>query len=203
MKNNNMVLKVGITGGIGSGKSLVCKLFKILKVPVFEADLVAKDLLDHNGTIKNELIHLFGREICTAEQTIDRKKLASIIFNDNLALQKVNSIIHPKVKDSFFEWVANQDTPYILHEAAILFESGFYRLMDFNILITADRELRISRVMKRDGVDREEVLKRMRQQWPDEEKERLAQVIIRNENELIIPKVLEIDKKLKDHGKIW
>lgn len=198
-----MVLKVGITGGIGSGKSLVCKLFKILKVPVFEADLVAKDLLDHNGTIKNELIHLFGREICTAEQTIDRKKLASIIFNDNLALQKVNSIIHPKVKDSFFEWVANQDTPYILHEAAILFESGFYRLMDFNILITADRELRISRVMKRDGVDREEVLKRMRQQWTDEEKERLAQVIIRNENELIIPKVLEIDKKLKDHGKIW
>jgi dephospho-CoA kinase len=198
-----MVLKIGITGGIGSGKTIVCKIFGLLQVPIFVADQVAKELLDTDSEIKEKLIHLFGPDVYKADGNANRKKLASIIFNDDLSLQKANKIIHPVVKEKFLDWVAKQDSPYVLHEAAILFESGFYKLMDYNILISADKEIRIKRVMERDNVSREKVLLRIKKQWDDHKKAELADTVILNNNELLIPKVLDIHKKLKEYGKVW
>ncbi|NQU85260.1 MAG: dephospho-CoA kinase [Mariniphaga sp.] len=197
------MLKVGITGGMGSGKSIVCKIFKLLGVPVFEADNVAKKLLDTDPQIKDELINLFGESIYIDKKGVDRKKLASIIFNDNIALQNVNEVIHPHVGESFYGWVTKQDVPYVIHEAAILFESGFYKLMDINIHISAEKELRLKRVMERDNISKEMVLARMDKQWTDKKKAKLADAVILNNNELLIPKVLEFDKQIKQHGKIW
>lgn len=198
-----MILKVGITGGMGSGKSVVCKIFKLLGIPVFEADIIAKELLDNDSQIKTELINLFGETIYIQNQGIDRKKLAFIIFNDNIALHRVNGLVHPSVKEKFNDWVKKQDAPYIIHEAAILFESGFYKLMDYNILISAEKELRVKRVMERNNISAEMVLARIGKQWADDKKAKLADRVILNNNELLIPKILEIDKKLKEHGKIW
>jgi dephospho-CoA kinase len=198
-----MVLKIGISGGIGSGKTVVCRIFKLLGIPVFNADQVAKDLWDNNSLVKEKLIQLFGPDIYIENQRVDRKKLASLIFNDDLLLQKINEIIHPVIDEEFLSWVENQNSPYVLAEAAILFESGFYKLMDYNILVAADEELRIKRVMKRDSVSREKVLLRINKQWDDTKKSRLADLVIFNNNDLLIPKILEIDKKIKEYGKVW
>jgi dephospho-CoA kinase len=199
-----MVVKVGVTGGIGSGKSTVCKIFKILGVPVFEADAVAKALIDKDADIKHGLIQLFGENIYDAQNTVNRKMLADFIFNDETLLIKVNNLVHPAVRNEFMEWAEKQNTKYVVHEAAILFESGFYKLMDFNILVSAAKETRIERVMKRDGTGRELVESRMGKQWTDEEKRVLANVeLANNNNSLLIPQILEIDKKLKTDGKIW
>ena len=132
-----MTLTVGITGGIGSGKSTVCKVFKLLGLPIFEADLVAKKLINSNSKIKNGLTHLFGNDIYIQNEGVDRKKLANIIFNDDIQLAKVNALIHPVVRNEFKNWLKKQNTAYIIHEAAILFESGFYKMMDFTILVSA------------------------------------------------------------------
>lgn len=199
-----MTIKVGITGGIGSGKSTVCKIFKLLGVPVFEADTEAKNLMDSNKEIMSELINLFGSEIYMKDGGVDRKKLADIIFNDDIQLKKVNKIIHPFVRNTFINWIKNQNSAYIIHEAAILFESGFYKMMDFNILISAPEEMRIERVVRRDKISPERVKERIQKQWTDEEKRRLTDVEIKNDNSaLIIPQIIEIDKRLKSYGKIW
>ncbi len=199
-----MTIKVGITGGIGSGKSTVCRVFELLGVPVFEADIVAKQLLNSHSGIKTGLIHLFGGTIYTDDGTVNRKKLANIIFNDEIQLKKMNNLVHPVVREEFNKWVKNQDSAYIIHEAAILFESGFYKMMDFTILVSAPEKQRIERVMKRDGISEELVLERMNRQWTDEEKRKTASLEIINDNKhLIIPEVIETDKKLKEYGKIW
>lgn len=200
----HMPVKVGITGGIGSGKSTVCKVFKLLGAPVFEADIVAKQLQNTNQKIRKGLIRLFGEDIYTSEDTVDRKKLAAIIFNDDLMLSKVNELIHPAVREEFEQWLEKQNSPYIVHEAAILFESGFYKLMDFNIVVSASEEQRIERIMQRDGINRESVIRRIQKQWSDERIQNLADMVIHNNNNnLIIPEIIKIDKQLKEHGKIW
>ena len=199
-----MPIKVGITGGIGSGKSTVCEVFKLLGVPVFEADAVAKQLQNANQKIKDELIRLFGKDIYTREGVVDRKKLADIIFNDDLKLAKVNELIHPFVREEFKNWLKKQDSAYIVHEAAILFESGFYKMMDFTILVLAPKEQRIERIMKRDGISREIIMQRITKQWDEEEKQKLASFVINNDHQnLIIPEIIKIDKNLKEYGKIW
>ena len=198
-----MPIKVGITGGIGSGKSTICKIFKLLGVPVFEADVVAKQLQNTNQKVKNGLINLFGKDIYTHEGVVDRKKLASIIFNDDFQISKVNELIHPVVREEFENWLKKQNSTYIVHEAAILFESGFYKMMDFTILVSAPEEQRVEWVMKRDGVNREIVTQRIKRQWNEEKKQKLASfVIYNNNNNLIIPEVITIDKNLKEYGKI-
>ncbi|MBN2773601.1 MAG: dephospho-CoA kinase [Prolixibacteraceae bacterium] len=197
-----MGIKIGITGGIGSGKSVVCKIFKCLGIPVFEADNVGKFLLDNDKNIRKKITGLFGESVYMPDNSIDRKKLASIIFNDNIALQKVNEIIHPAVRKEFESWILKQNTIYMIHEAAILFESGFYKLMDFNIHISADKNIRIKRVMERNKISEEMVLTRLNKQWDDKKKEKLADAVIYNNNELLIPQVLKIDKQLKENGKI-
>lgn len=199
-----MTIKIGITGGIGSGKSTVCKIFKLLGVPVFEADTVAKKLMDTNKNLKSELINLFGSGIYTERSGVDRKKLAGIIFNDDLQLAKVNKLVHPVVRNEFAAWLEQQNVVYILHEAAILFESGFYKMMDFNILVSAPVEMRIERVAQRDNIAPEKIKMRIQKQWSDEEKRKLANVEIVNDNScLIIPQIIEIDKRLRENGKIW
>jgi dephospho-CoA kinase len=199
-----MTIKVGITGGMGSGKSTVCKIFKLLGAPVFEADVVAKQLLNTHPEIKSGLVRLFGKGIYMQDGTIDRKKLAGIVFNDEIQLANMNRLVHPVVREEFNKWHEKQQAAYIIHEAAILFESGFYKMMDFTLLISAPEQQRIERVIKRDEVREQQVLERINRQWPDEKKRKLASLEIINDNtHLIIPAIIEIDKKLKQYGKIW
>jgi len=199
-----MTLKVGITGGIGSGKSTVCKVFKLLGVPVFEADLVAKKLMDSDDRIKTGLVNLFGESVYTPSGIVDRKKLASIIFNNDIQLRKVNELVHPVVRSQFLRWVEDQEVPYVVHEAAILFESGFYKIMDFTILVSAPENERIERVTKRDKSMPEQVKERMMKQWSDDEKRKLASAEINNaDDNLILPQIIKIDKQIREYGKIW
>ena len=198
-----MTITVGITGGIGSGKSTVCEIFRVLGIPVFEADKVARNLMNENSVIRQNLVEWFGNEIYSENQ-LNRKLLAEHIFNDDSLLNKVNSLVHPIVREEFKKWKNSQNTVYSVYEAAILFESGFYKLMDFTILITAPEQIRINRVMKRDNLSQDQVVARIKNQWPDDEKRKLATTVIINDNKnLIIPQIIEIDKKLKRDGKIW
>ncbi len=199
-----MAVIIGITGGIGSGKSTVCRVFELLGAPVFEADKVGKELLDTNQNLKSEIIHLFGEEIYTANGNLNRKKLAGIIFNDEVQLERVNALIHPAVKNEFMNWAEKQQNTYLIHEAAILFESGFHKLTDFTILVTAPEQQRVQRVMNRDAASENQIRERMAKQWADEKKEKMATVVLKNDNKnLILPQIIEIDKKLRKDGKIW
>jgi dephospho-CoA kinase len=200
-----MAITVGVTGGIGSGKSTVCKIFEMLGTPVFEADLVAKELYNTNQKLKEEMIRLFGASIYTAEGKIDRKKLASVIFSDDFHLNLVNALVHPAVRDEFNHWLKkHESSPYIIHESALLFESGFYKMMDYNLVVSAPEEQRIDRVKKRDGITEQMVRKRMEKQWPEEEKEKRADRVLRNDNKnMMIPEIIRIDKYLTEHGEIW
>jgi dephospho-CoA kinase len=203
-RKTNLPLRIGVTGGIGSGKTLVCSVFRLIGTEVFEADRVAKGLYSENEFVHQQLIALFGQEIYTPEGALNRQRLAAIIFRDREALQKVNSIIHPLVKEEFEKWVQQKSGIYILHEAAILFETGFYKYMDANILVTSPVEQRIRRVMERDHSSREKVLFRMQNQLPEEESLKLTDFVIKNDgSDFIIKQVLEMDKRIKEYGNVW
>jgi dephospho-CoA kinase len=190
--------KIGITGGIGSGKSTVCKIFELLGIPVYYADDVAKNILDTNFDVSKSVKGIFGAEIFNSDGKADRKKLASIVFNNKEKLAALNHIIHPAVAKDFEEWSKiHNKHPYILKEAAILFESGAYKNVDSVITVTAPVDLRIKRVQDRDKVSREEILNRISKQLTDDDKiKRSDFVIINDEEHLVIPQVLEIHKKL-------
>src|SRR6056297_3398049 len=192
------MIKVGITGGIGSGKTMVCRIFQELGMPVFYADDEAKKILDKDTDVKKELKRLFGEDIYT-KTGINKTRLASIIFNDSATLKQVNEIIHPKVREYFNKWSQeHSDFPYIIEEAAILFESGAFKDMDINIIVSAPEELKIQRIMERDKIDRQSVVDRMKNQMGEREKMKMADLVIVNDgNQMIIPQILEIHKKLK------
>lgn len=195
------MLKVGITGGIGSGKSTVCHIFSVLGIPVFEADVVAKQIQNTDPDIHRQLVELFGDAVYLPDHTVDRKYLAGIVFNDITLLHRLNAIIHPVVRKVFNEWCLEQQSPYVLLEAAILFESGLYNLMDKTIAVSTDEAERIQRVMKRDKMTEELVKQRIRNQWTDEQRINMADFVIHNnDNQLIIPQIVEIDKKLRING---
>ena len=195
------MVKVGITGGIGSGKSTACKVFKVLGIPVFEADSAGKQLMNTDAELQAQLIDLFGSSVYLPDQTIDRKYLSEIVFNNPSLLAKLNSIVHPAVRKAFESWVQNQRSPYVLLEAAILFESGFYKQLDKTIVVVTDEAERVERVMKRDSITEEQVRQRIHNQWTDEQRINLADFVIgNNDNELIIPQIVEIDKKLRANG---
>ena len=200
-----MTVTIGITGGIGSGKTTVCKVFRLLGAPVFEADAVAKKLYDSDDELRSGLIQLFGESIYDTEGFLNRKKLASLIFNNDNHLENVNRLVHPAVRKAYQQWLKEHlNKPYIIHEAAILFESGFYKMMNFTILVTAGQEQRIERVVKRDGVSRQMVLQRMGKQWSEEKKAKLADIVLLNDNKnLILPEIIGIDRNLKKNGTIW
>lgn len=195
------MLKVGITGGIGSGKSTVCRVFSNLGIPVFEADKAAKELMNNSEEIFDQLTRLFGAGVYLPDHSINRKYLAAIVFNDKSLLEKLNGIVHPVVRSAFFDWCDKQHAPYIIHEAAILFESGFYKFMDKTIAVVTSENERIERVMKRDGVTIEMVQERIRNQWNDKQRMELADFVIgNNDDDLIVPQIIEIDKQLRKNG---
>ena len=195
------MLKVGITGGIGSGKSTVCRVFSVLGIPVFESDKIARELMNTETEIKQQLVDLFGTAVYLPDHTINRKYLAGIVFNNPSLLAQLNTIVHPVVRKTFFDWCEKQQTPYIIHEAAILFESGFYKMMDKTITVITSEHERIQRVMKRDGITLEMVNERIKNQWNDQQRKELADFVIgNNDDELVIPQVIEIDKKLRADG---
>ena len=188
------MVKIGITGGIGSGKTTVCSVFELLGVPVYYADDEAKNILENDSEVKKAVINIFGKEVLNEEEMIDRKKIGAMVFNNKELLQKLNSIIHPSVFKHFAEWCkVHESEKYILKEAAIMFESGSDRLLDKVITVTAPLELKIKRAMERDAITREQVLQRMSNQMSDEEKLKRSWLEILNDEEhLIIPQVLEI-----------
>ena len=192
--------KIGITGGIGSGKSTACEIFKLLGVSVFHADDEAKNLQNNDLQIKNQLIKLFGEHIYSEDGLLDRKMLAGLIFNDTKALAKVNAIIHPAVRQNFLKWVENkQNDNYVLYEAAILLESGYSVDFDRNILILADEKIRIERVMKRDSISEELVKERIKNQMPDSEKINLVDYVLENsDDKLLIPQIIALDMVIRE-----
>ncbi|HET8753699.1 MAG TPA: dephospho-CoA kinase [Salinimicrobium sp.] len=170
---------IGLTGGIGSGKSTVAGFFKELGVPVYIADEEAKRLMDSSPEVHKELEKLFGHKVfknCIP----DRKFIASRVFNDPEKLHALNAIIHPRVKAHFLEWTRTQQADYAIYEAAILFETGSYKNCDKTILVTAPYEERITRLLKRDHSTIEEIAARMKNQWTDERKSFLADFVINN-----------------------
>lgn len=183
------MIKIGITGGIGSGKSVVASLLRLFGVPVYIADEESKWLTNHSPIIRERLIELFGNDIYT-KSGLDKKLLASHIFNDSGQLELVNRIIHPEVNRHFLEWAAGLDTPICAIESAILFESGFDKAVDKSLMVYAPKEIRIARALKRDHASREEIVRRINSQMSDEEKKlRSDFIIINDDSQTLIPQV--------------
>lgn len=170
---------IGLTGGIGSGKTTVAQMFQELGVPVYIADTEAKLLTNRSKVIRRKLIALLGEE-AYVDNEINRPFVAEKIFNDAALLEKVNQIIHPKVRAHFKRWALKQQTPYVIKEAAILFENGGYKECDRTILVVAPLETRIQRIKERDGSSLEQIESRLKNQWEDEKKIPLADFIIHN-----------------------
>jgi dephospho-CoA kinase len=187
------MIKVGITGGIGSGKSLVCDIFRKLGVPVYVADDRAKMLMNSDAHIKNQLIERFGASVYK-NGTLDRAKLAGIIFEDKEAIGFVNALVHPAVGADFLAWCnARNDQKYVIEEAALLFESGGYKQLDTIITVLAPENMRIERVIHRDGATPEQVKNRMTNQMSDEEKATRSDMVIYNdEKHSLLEQVLNL-----------
>ena len=191
------MIKVGLTGGIGSGKSTVAKIFAMLEIPVYSADVEAKKILQ-KASVVQKIAETFGVQVLENKTSVDKRRLADLVFNNQNALSKLNSIIHPAVKKDFESWTAqNSKHHYIIQEAAILFESGFDTLFDKIISVSASKELRINRVTTRDGVGKQDVRLRMENQWNDRQRSEKSDFIIyNNESDLLIPQVLQIHEQL-------
>ena len=191
------MLSIGLTGNIGSGKSLAASIFSTLGIPVFNADQQARELYRQPGVI-NELVKITGNGIIDRDGMVDRQSLASLIFSDKAILERVNRLVHPLVREAFVRQKENStEAPYIIYEAAILIESGYYRQLDRTILVTAPEKLRIERVMKRDGISIEQVRMRLANQWPEKDKLKFADHVITNDGlRMLLPQVIEIHKIL-------
>jgi len=174
--------RVGITGGIGSGKSVVGRILEAMNYPVYYSDTESKKIVDTHPEIREKMIKLLGTEIYH-EDKLNRPFLTDKLFSDDTIRLKVNEIIHPYVRAAFDHWAHQQNSNLVFNEAAILFETGGYRLMDVNILVTAPIDLKIERVMKRDSCSRQSVLDRMNKQWTDEQKIPLADIVIENDDQ--------------------
>lgn len=188
------MIKIGITGGIGSGKTTVCRVFETFGIPVFYADTVAKEIMITDPLLVSGVQAAFGQE-SYLDGKLNNKHIAQIVFNDSAQLAILNALVHPAVFRAFESWVKTipAATPYVLKEAALLFESGSYQLCDQNILVTAAQELRLQRVMQRDQVSTEQVQARMDKQMSDEEKVKMADFLIRNdESQSVILQVLSL-----------
>lgn len=190
------MLKIGLTGGIGSGKSTVAKVFEVLGIPVYYADDAAKQLMNTDDALKQKIIHHFGKLVYN-EGKLDKKYLANIVFTSPEKLELLNSIVHPATLKDAEQWMQKQTTAYCIKEAALLFESGAHEFLDFVIGVCAPPPLRIQRTMQRDGISRDEVLARMNKQIEETIKMRLCDFVITNdEQQLLIPQVLDIHRNL-------
>jgi dephospho-CoA kinase len=187
-----MAKRLGITGGIGSGKTTVCRIFRVLGVPVFVADLAAKDVMDNDDGIRNRVNTIAGKNLYVTG-SLDRKELAGLIFNSPEKLHSINELVHPAVLDKFKEWSDNSNEPYVIMESAILFEAKADALVDRVLTLSAPVEERIARVMGRNDLSREQVLERISNQLEDEEREEQSYYVINNaDNEMILPDILKI-----------
>jgi dephospho-CoA kinase len=191
------MLKIGVTGGIGSGKTFICSVFSTLGIPVFNADGEAKTILNKDNDVISTIKELFGNDIYV-NNSIDRKKLAEIIFNNEEALTKINSLVHPKVRLAFKKWCLQYGhLPYVIQEAAILFESDAFKELDYTITVNASEATRIRRVMQRDNVAEEKIKERIKNQMSDKDRLKLADYVINNEDDtMILPQILDIHQKL-------
>lgn len=191
-----MGLKVGITGGIGSGKSYVARVFKALGVPFYDADKEAKLIMNNSPIIADKLIDAFGHQVYTAEGQLDRKFLGEMVFKDIAKLKRLNEIVHPVVIQHGEDWAEKQTFAYSLKEAALLFESGSYKQLDYTVLVLAPLELRLQRVMLRDGIGRGQVEDRISKQMSDDDKHLLADfVLINDEKTPLLPQILALHEK--------
>ncbi len=189
-------LQIGITGGIGCGKSIVSRIFSILGVPVYDADSRAKWLMASDTALKDRIISTFGPETYLADGRQNRFYFASEIFTDASKVQQLNQLVHPRVREDYQQWTSRQQTPYILREAALLFEAGVHADTHAVIVVTAPLSLRLQRIRQRDPHRTEaDIQAIMDKQMPEEEKIRRADYLIQNdESQLVVPKVLELDR---------
>lgn len=192
------MLKIGITGGIGSGKTTVCHLFETLHIPVYYADDAAKWLMNNNADLIIAIKNAFGSDVYNDQNQLQRTKLANIVFSNANARKLLEGFVHPAVEQHNQQWIEqHKNAPYVLKEAALIFESGSYKHLDKVITVTAPLELRISRVIKRDNATPEQVEARIAAQMPDEEKIRLSDfVIYNNEQQMLIPQVMHIHEQI-------
>ncbi|MFW6043856.1 MAG: dephospho-CoA kinase [Marinilabiliaceae bacterium] len=192
--------KIGVTGGIGSGKSTVCKIFEVLGIPVYYADDRARALILSDPRIRKGYIELFGEKVYQNGQ-LNRKLVADRIFSDRALLEKVNRLVHPVVREDFIQWAVRQDAPYVIEEAAVLLESGGHDLLDFVVVVSAPESLRIQRVAHRDGISEQRIQERIKNQWTDQQRRELADYeVLADDRHLVVPQVLQIHTELK---KLW
>lgn len=170
---------VGLTGGIGSGKTTVSKEFQKYSIKVYNSDLRAKFLMNNSIVLKNKLINNFGKEFYINDE-LNKSYISQIIFNDPISLKLVNSMVHPEVFNDFNEWRQSLSEKFVLYESALIFETGSYKLNDFNILVTCDHDLRVKRIIKRDGINEEKINSIINNQWDDDKKISLADYIFFN-----------------------
>jgi dephospho-CoA kinase len=191
------MLKVGITGGIGSGKTTVCKVFELLGIPVFYADDVAKSIMQTDPVLKTALLDTFGENSYTKDGMLNRAYISSIVFNDKQELEKLNSLVHPAVLRAFDNWVLDQhESPYVIKEAALLYESGGFKMCNKSILVIAPTLIKMNRVKLRDGVSEEDIQLRMNRQFSDEIKIKYADHILNNdEKQLLIPQIIQLHQQ--------
>ena len=191
-----MVLRVGLTGGIGSGKSTVAQIFEVLGVPVYYADIAAKRLMNEDAELRSAITTIFG-EPAYANNILDRKYISSIVFSDPAKLDLLNSIVHPATKKDGQAWMQQQTSSYAIHEAALIFEATVSECLEQVIGVSSPMELRIKRAMERDKVNRDEVLKRMDQQLDEDLKmSKCDFLLINDEQQLLVPQVLDLHEKL-------
>lgn len=195
------MFQVGLTGGIGSGKTLVCSILEKLGVPVYYADVEARKLMNSNPGLMKQIEGLFGPE-AYRDGILDRDLVAGRVFGDQEQLNILNALVHPAVRVDYTSWLGKQlHAPYVVEEAAILFESGLDRLMDLTVLIYADEEERIRRVIKRDGTDRVQVERRIRMQIPEEEKKKRADYVIYNDGrDMLLPQIIKLHHTIQKRG---
>ena len=191
-------LQIGITGGIGSGKSLVTKIFACLGIPVYDADSHAKELMTTDGILISQIKKEFGDLSYLSDGTLNRKYLGEVVFSQQEKLDILNGLVHPRVRHDFAQWTDRyRDKPYVVREAALLFETGVYKLLDRTVVVYAPEDVRIRRVMKRDNRPEAQVRAIIRKQLSEEEKKALADDIIYNDDSiLVIPQVLALHHRL-------
>ncbi len=199
-KRKRRFLRIGVTGGIGGGKSVVCEMFKKLGVPVLSADEIARHVSETNAEVVRRIAQEFGPEFYTKEGLLDRKRMASVVFSDRKQKEKLNAIVHPfvirRINEEMELIKRRTGAPFVIHEAALIYEAGADKDLDYVVVVDAEEEIRIRRVMKRDGVSREEVLQRINSQMPAESKRKLADFLILNNGNL---KALEEKVKFLYH----
>ena len=195
------MIRIGLTGGIGSGKSTVAKVFEVLGIPVYYADDAAKKLMNEDEELKEKIKKEFGESIYK-EEKLDRKKLADIVFTSPEKLNLLNALVHPATLKDAEKWIQEQTSQYCIKEAALIFESGAHEHLDYVIGVTAPAPLRILRTMQRDGVTKEEVFARMDKQMDDIIKMKLCDFVITNdEQEMLLPQILDLHKKIVELAK--